>query len=426
MSRFIVQGGALTAAIACGMLGGTAHAQQAAPDPPAPVRVTWGERPTIRFGRIARIDLRLTLQADSRDSEVPAGPDESRVSWARTRAGINGVVAGLFSFQIEHDLGDGGEWRDVYINYEQFDAVQIQAGKFKLPFSREQTTSPARIDFVYRSRAAEALAPGRDRGVMVHGRVIRNKLEYEVGLFDHDGDNARRSGADRVYGGRSIAARMTARPFRSGRSAARTLEMGVAGVWSDVSEGLSSLQGETPFGRDFYEPDLWVLGAQNRQGVEFRWRPGPFSVKSEYIRLTTERRNQSVEDTDLSPTVADGWYASGTWILTGERKVDGPENPRRPLPRGPGSIEAAVRLEGIEFSSTGPEDDDGEPSFSPRADVVRGNRLRALTLGVNWIPIRWVRVQFNVIRESLDDPSQGPLPARTSFWDRVVRVQFHW
>jgi phosphate-selective porin OprO/OprP len=429
MNAFIIQGAALTTAIACSILGGAAHAnaQKTAPAPPvAPVRVTFGDTPSIRFGRIARVDIRLTLQVDGRDSEVPVGPDESRVSWARKRAGVAGVVAGLFGFQIEHDLGAGGQWRDVYVNYQQFDAIQVQAGKFKLPFSREQTTSPARIDFVYRSRAAETLAPGRDRGVMVHGRVIRNKLEYELGLFDHDGDNARRSGADRVYGGRSVAARVTARPFRTVRSAARTLEVGAAAVWSDVSEGLTSLKGETPFDREFYDPDLRVLGAQHRQGVEFRWRPGPFSVKSEYIRLTTERRNQSVEDTDLSPLLADGWYVSGTWVLTGERKAAGPENPRRPLPRGPGAIEAAVRFEGIGFSSGARESDDDEPSSSPRADVVRGNRLRAMTLGVNWFPIRGVRVQFNAIHESLNDPLQGPLPGRTSFWDRVVRVQFHW
>jgi hypothetical protein len=112
--------------------------------------------------------------------------------------------------------------------------------------------------------------------------------------------------------------------------------------------------------------------------------------------------------------------------VTGERKAAGPENPRRPLPRGPGAIEAAVRLEAIQFSSRTRDGGDDEPSSSPRADLVRGNGLRALTLGVNWFPIHWVRVQFNVIRESLDDPSQGPLPGQTSFWDRVVRVQFHW
>lgn len=424
MNAPIIQG-ALTTAIVCGMLSGAASAQNTAPDPPAGVKLTWGERPSIRFGRVARVDIRLTLQMDGRDSEVPVDPNESRASWARKRVGVDGVVAGLFGFQIEHDLGAGGEWRDVYVNYQQFDAVQVQAGQFKIPFSRERTTSPARIDFVYRSRVAETLAPGRDRGVMVHGRVVRNRLEYELGLFEHDG-NARRSGVDRVYGGRSVAARLTARPFRTVRSAARTLEVGAAGVWSDVSEGLTSLKGETPFDREFYDPDLWVLGAQRRQGVELRWRPGPFSVKSEYIRLTTERRNQSVEDTDLSPLLSDGWYVSGTWLLTGERKAAGPENPRRPLPRGPGAIEAAVRLEAIKFSSTAPDKNADEPSSSPRADAVLGNGLRALTVGVNWFPMRWVRVQFNVIRESLDDPTQGPLPGKASFWDRVVRVQFHW
>ena len=234
MNDFIIPG-ALTMAIVAGMSSGAAYAQQGAPDLPARVKVTFDERPSIRFGRIARLDLRLTLQMDGRDSEVPLDPGESRASWARKRAGVDGVIAGLFAFQIEHDLGDGGQWRDVYINYQQFDSVQIQAGQFKLPFSREQTTSPARIDFVYRSRVAETLAPGRDRGAMVHGRVVRNRLEYELGLFEHDGSNARRSGADRVYGGRSVAARLTAR-----RTRRRSLERRLRGP--AVAEGRDAVR----------------------------------------------------------------------------------------------------------------------------------------------------------------------------------------
>src|SRR5690606_20606699 len=114
----------------------------------------------------------------------------------------------------------------------------------------------------------------------------------------------------------------------------------------DVPEGQPGLRGRTVFDERFYRPDVFVRGARRRLGLEGQWRPGPFSVKAELIRLTQERSGQSVEDTDLSALIGRGWYVSGTWAVTGERKADGLDNPRRPLFRGgPGAVELAVRVE---------------------------------------------------------------------------------
>jgi len=60
------------------------------------------------------------------------------------------------------------------------------------------------LDFVYRSTH-----PGRDRGVMEHGRVLDQIFGYEIGLFLHDGDNARPRSSTRVVGDRTTAARVT-------------------------------------------------------------------------------------------------------------------------------------------------------------------------------------------------------------------------
>ena len=43
--------------------------------------------------------------------------------------------------------------------------------------------------------------------------------------------------------------------------------------------------------------------------------------------------------------------------------------------------------------------------------------------GVNWHPMRYVKVQVNVVREHLADPAIGPAPDSPSFWSRVVRFQ---
>ncbi|MBI1874376.1 MAG: hypothetical protein HYZ58_00870 [Acidobacteria bacterium] len=376
----------------------------------------------MRLGDWLRVDLRARFQGDVRRSEVPTGEPESRsVDIARRRVGIDGRFRGLLDFQVERELHDDNPWRDVYVDYRQFEGVQVRVGKFKLPFSLDENASATDLDFVYRSRVASVLAPGRDRGVMVHGRLLSRTIEYEVGVFDRDGDNARSKSGKRVFGGRTTVGRVRARPFRSSKSAIADVEVGAAFTSSDVPEGFPDLRGRTALDASFFPSNLWVSGPRRRAGLEARWRPGPFSVQSEYIRVTDERHGQSVEDTDLSAFLTEGWYASATWAVTGESKSRGLDVPRRPVQRGGfGAIELAARLEKLSFGSEGRA---GLPSTSPRADFVLGNSDRAVTIGVNWYLNRWVKIQGNVIREQIGDPTRGPLPDRASFWSRVVRFQ---
>jgi len=294
-------------------------------------------------------------------------------------------------------------------------------GKFKLPFSLDENTSATNLDFVYRSRAATQLAPGRDRGVQLHGRVVRRVLRYELGVFERDGRNARTNDPARVAGGRTIAGRVRVEPFRLSTSELRDFELGVAFTDSDVAEGLPGLRGRTALDTAFFKADYPVSGRRQRTGFEAQWRPGPFSVKSEWIRVSDERAGLSVEDSNLSPLTSEGWYLSGTWAITGERKSGGLDNPRRPIFRGGfGALEVAARAERLEFRS----DATGQtPSTSPRADVILGNGDRVVTIGANWYLNRWLKVQGNIIRESIDNPALGPLPSQSSFWSRVVRLQ---
>ena len=383
---------------------------------------TWKDHPSIEIGRRTHIDFRARVQSEARGAETAhEDADDSSPDVARRRIGVAGDIEHLVEFQIERELGDDDPWRDVYANYHQFEAVQVQAGKFKLPFSLDENTSVANLDFVYRSLTANQLAPGRDRGVMVHGRLFQRVLRYEIGAFDHDGRNGRTRNAARVFGEQTVVGRLTVQPFRSLKSEASDLQVGVALTTSDVPLGFSSLRGQTFFQETFFEPDYWVQGQRRRTGVEVRWRPGPFSVKSEYVRVTTERRGQGVDDTDLSPLVATGWYVSGTWAITGENKADGLSEPRRSfLQGGYGAIELACRVERLTFGSAASGD---APSNSMRADVIVGNANRAMTVGVNWYLNRWGKLQFNAIRESLTNPSQGPRPLQSGFWSRVIRFQ---
>jgi phosphate-selective porin OprO and OprP len=402
--------------------GGAARpaSAQSAPKPQPTFR--WDDHPSIRLGRGTHIDFRARFSADVRDSDAPL-PDEDIAAFdiARRRIGIEGEIKNIFDFQVEHELIGSDGWRDVFLNYKQFDYAQVIVGKFKLPFSLDENTSSTNLDFAHRSLAASFLAPGRDKGAQVHGRVAKRMLRYELGVFEHDGRNARTNDESRVTGGQTVAGRVRVEPFRHAKSPARDFEVGVAFTASDVEEGFPALRGRTVLDSAFFKADYPVSGRRQRRGLEAQWRPGPFSVKSEWIRATDERLGLSVEDTDLSPITSTGWYVSGTWAITGEKKASGLDTPRRPLPGGGfGAVEVAARVERLAFAS-GPE---GEPpSTSPRADAILGNADRALTFGANWYLNRWVKIQANFIRESLDNPALGPLPAQKTFWSRVLRFQ---
>ena len=382
------------------------------------------DHPSIVFGKGTHLDFRARFSADVDESDAPTDdPEEqSALDLGKRRLGVSGEIRNLFEFQVEAELTDEDPWRDVYGEVKYFSFARVRGGKFKIPFSLDENTGASRLDFLNRSLASRHLAPGRDIGVMVHGRVLNELIKYEAGVFEHDGKNARTNNPEKVFGEQTIAGRVNVEPLRNRKDAVGDLSIGVAFTTSDVPEGIGGVRGQTVLEQNFFSAaDYPVNGPRRRTGIEMEFLPGPASIKAEWMRLETERRGLSVEDTDLSPIVGEGWYVSGTWALTGEKKSR-VERPKKPLFQGGfGAVEIAARVESLEFKS-GSSGEQG--STSPRADTILGNRDVVTTLGVNWYLNRFFKVQANFVRETLDDPSQGPLPAKASFNSQMIRFQF--
>ena len=394
----------------------------AATAPVAHAQEAWSKPPTVTIGGgLVRLEPKVRLQVDSRERFGPdAEGDSDPFVLTRKRIGVQGRIGKRVSFELEAELGSQTLWRDVYVNYRATDSLRIQAGQFKVPFSLDRLTSSTRHDFASRALATTVLAPRRERGVMVEGRLLRRALRYEVGVFRHDGVIASTDDPDAALTGHTAAVRAIALPFAASKSVFSDLQAGVAFTHGDVSPGTSSVRGRTALDERFLpDASYWVSGTRRRTGFEARWRPGPFSIAGEYMRLTTERRGQAVDGSDLSPLAGAGWYVSGTWVVTGEAKKKLDNGPRAPLFRGGiGAVELAARIERLEFGSLSRL---GLASTDPRADHVARRSHQALTLGVNWMPHRLVKVQANVIRDTA--ATEGELAPRAS-WGHVVRVQF--
>lgn len=384
------------------------------------------DHPSVHFGKGTHLDFRGRFTVEAKDSDAPPdNPDDTAaVDLGKKRLGISGEIHNDVEFQVEAELTSDRPWRDVYADFKHYDAVRVRGGQFKLPFSLDENTGATHLDFMFRSLAATHLAPGRDDGVMAHGRLWHKEIGYEAGVFAHDGKNARTSNPDKVYGGQTVAARVTYEPLRNVKNATTDLSVGAAYTTSDVPEGIAGLRGLMVFDQKFFSASNYIVnGKRRRTGVEFQVRPGPASIKAEWMRVETERKGESVENTDLSPLVGEGWYVSGTYAVTGERKSQ-VDKPKKPLLQGGfGAVEVAARIESLEFKSG---HGDEAPSRSPRAEVVLGNRDQVATVGVNWYVNRFFKIQANFIREKLDDPSQGPLPPQSTFTTKAVRFQLYF
>jgi phosphate-selective porin len=383
--------------------------------------VQWDDHPEVTWSDKVRVEFRARIQGDSRASRAAVErADSDTFDVGRRRVGIAGEIGGTLEFQIERELEDAVPWRDLYVNYRPMRGAQIQAGQFKLPFGLEETTSAGNLDFIYRSIVSTRLAPGRDRGTMLHGRVADRVLRYEIGVFAHDGENVRPKHAGRVSGGRTVAGRLTVEPFRNMKSAFSDLQVGFAMTHSSLPEGFPTVRGRSVLGVSFFDSDLWVKGTRRRDGVQLRWRPGRFSVASEVMRLSDDRRGQGSAGTDLSPFVARGWYVSGTWVVAGAADAANVARPTRPLfDGGFGSLQLALRRERLSLGSFGPVD---MLSTSPRAEAVLGNSETATTIGVAWHLNRWIALEANAIHEAIGTPSVTAAP-RLRIWSRLFRVQ---
>jgi phosphate-selective porin OprO/OprP len=401
------------------------------------LRFVFNNNPSIRYGKVFRLDVRAKAQGDFRYFSPELSTKEGTFDLRRARIGVEGNFLKHFEYELEYEFADllrplvenedgatSSGWRDAFVNFTYFKDFQIKAGKFKEPFSQDQLTPASQLDFVYRSRIGAILAPARDFGLEVHGRFFKRGLSYQAGIFERDGENAR-FGAN-TGAGRTFAGRLTGAPFRllPVPDIVKTVEFGVALASSAVPEGPNGIRGQTVARKTFFPfpgDALFVHGERLRLGTELNWTSGPFSLKGEFIHLRDERLGQSLRQTDLPDSISRGWYLSGSWVVTGESKTSNLK-PRRDFlrERGIGAVELAARYEQIRFGSS---EHSVPPQRQLRAPNILATSDRAWTLGVNWYPNRWLKLQFNGIREKIEDVVRGPIPGANVLWTRVLRLQ---
>jgi len=409
------------------------------------LRFVWRQHPSLRAGRNLRLDFAAKLQEDARDpGDDPTGFNTWQLH--RARAGVDGEVFRKIQFSIEREFSENlindptkkstkSQWKDVYVEANLANAIQIRAGKFKVPYGLDQTSNESNLDFVFRSLGGDYLSPGRDIGGMVHGRFFKRGLNYWAGGFKHDGENSRSGnprpelrkirGADTTFAGR-----VTAAVFRKARLGfLHDAEVGGSFASSQLSDNgftPNGLRGRTVMSQYTFFEGVFVKGTRSRYGAEFDVTHGRFGGRAEYMLATDTRHDQGIGDQDLSNVRGKAWYVLGTWVLTGERKDRPVEARKGGVGRGGyGALELTARFDTLRFDSKEGQD---TPFANPRAETILPNGDKVFTGGFTYYANGWSKIQGNAIHETIEDLRRSPTPAGASTptsksWSLVLRLQ---
>jgi phosphate-selective porin OprO/OprP len=82
---------------------------------------------------------------------------------------------------------------DGWLNWRFSDAVSVQGGQYKTPYSRQELYNDGVIQFPERALATDAFKPSRDIGVMAAGSLGRGAFAYQAGVFGGGGQNTLRT-----------------------------------------------------------------------------------------------------------------------------------------------------------------------------------------------------------------------------------------
>jgi phosphate-selective porin len=415
-----------------------ANDDETAHDTGRPFQIDFKNRPSIRIGEFASVDLKAKWHFDFLGFDPPSWNPPAVVNslpstpptfyLTRARFGLKGRLTKYFDYEVERDMrqtfGSDHEWhpwKDNYVNAHLNPKLEVMVGKFKMPFGMESNLSEDRLDFAFKSRVSDILSPARERGAMLHGTVLeKERLTYGVGVFRYDGEGSDIHGQPTA--GRTYAAHLSGEPLRERKQLPKTLRhtyFGVAMTRGRLIDGLNGVHGQT-FSNFTYFDHMYVHGERTRIGTELNWKEGPFDLKSEYIHMSEERVDQGIRGETLPDTIARGWYVMGTVTPLGKMKSNGkPKNPFL-TGHGFGAVEFSARLDVLAFySAEGP----GLPSRSPRAPTILPNGERTWTIGPTWYINHFVKIQAHAQRERLTDVERKAVFGQTRFLTGVIRLQ---
>jgi phosphate-selective porin OprO/OprP len=277
------------------------------------------------------MELRLggSFQADYRAYAEDERAD-NRFDIRRARLIFRGRLTHWLRFAMEYEF-QGNETNNLVDAYGEWvfsGLTALRFGQFKEPFSLEWQSPDKASWFVERSMGYY-LTPQRDIGLMLHGSMYEESLNYAVGFFNGDGDDGSTRGNQ--HDAPEITGRFVAAPLRSTSiDLLRKAQIGFSASYAKIdtanieikvkSTGMAGLTRnlyvlthDTKFGV------LQDIESRCRWGVEGAWAWRNLALMTEYQHLTyceLEPATSQPKDAEFS-----SWYVSLAYCVTGESLI---------------------------------------------------------------------------------------------------------
>ncbi|MGB0678871.1 MAG: porin [Polyangiales bacterium] len=181
---------------------------------PVEVRGAFGQG--IRFGRshddfAVQLRARMQLQGSldvPEDDDVALGARIRRMRLVLGGHALHHLVTYYIQLGFARpDLEDGNRvpLRDAFLTFHLHRDANLRLGQMKVPFDRQRVTSSSRLQFVDRAGFVRVLNLDRDTGIQLYSTDLlglRERLSYQLGVFNGEGRNRISSDLGLLYVGR--------------------------------------------------------------------------------------------------------------------------------------------------------------------------------------------------------------------------------
>ena len=367
---------AIGMAVASGLSAAPAHAYDR---DDWPVHYTFGDGTDLSLNGVYRYDLN-----EFSDDVLPNRSSRFADAATNRRKELGATLKkpGVYELTATYEY-QGRSWLDVYLRVQSKALLGRDIGAFRFGYSKtpvafEGVTSTKADNFLELALPAQAIFEGRRTGI--DWTLERPAYIVNAGYYwgqDLLGDNDGRTVAGRVaWTPRKAAGDVihigiaASREDRDGTTDGRGIDHPPAARFSTAPEA-----GLTPV-RLIDSGSLSFANRVDRGGIETLWIGGPWSVQAERLQATASRGNGNPDFT------ASGFYAFGSWVVTGESRPYSNGNVGNIKPKNPwGAVELLLRYSELDLNDA----------------PIQGGKEHDVTLGANWYLTQHFKVQANYI-----------------------------
>jgi len=166
--------------------------------------------PNGRFGLTPHLRLQTIyagVLASKGTADMGVAPDQSGFTLAHTELILEGQIwTRMLAYRLQLDPAVSPTIRDAYVQIGPPHRFGVRVGQFKVPFGLQRWTYEGELEFIDISAPMAAFSLEWDTGVMLVGRPLAGRIEYQFAVVNGTAAGQPNDNIDLAYAARIVAA----------------------------------------------------------------------------------------------------------------------------------------------------------------------------------------------------------------------------